>query len=63
MVLVSAAAKAPKVTAESKHSDRYNARDAEARWQKDWDERSIFATKNADPRPKYYVVEMNPRKY
>ncbi len=40
--------------------DRYNARDAEARWQKIWDERSIFATKNADPRPKYYVLEMFP---
>ncbi len=60
MVLVTATAKAPKVTAESKHSDRYNARDAEARWQKIWDEREIFATKNADPRPKYYVLEMFP---
>ncbi len=40
--------------------DRYNARDAEARWQKIWDERAIFATKNADPRPKYYVLEMFP---
>jgi leucyl-tRNA synthetase len=41
-------------------SDRYNARDAEARWQKIWDERSIFATKNDDPRKKYYVLEMFP---
>ncbi len=41
-------------------SDRYNARDAEARWQKIWDERSIFATKNDDPRQKYYVLEMFP---
>jgi leucyl-tRNA synthetase len=40
--------------------DRYNARDAEARWQKIWDERSIFATKNDDPRQKYYVLEMFP---
>ncbi|HEX3503011.1 MAG TPA: leucine--tRNA ligase [Xanthobacteraceae bacterium] len=40
--------------------DRYNARDAEARWQKIWDERGIFATENADPRPKYYVLEMFP---
>src|SRR5581483_10098035 len=40
--------------------DRYNARDAEARWQKIWDERGIFATKNDDPRPKYYVLEMFP---
>ncbi len=40
--------------------DRYNARDAEARWQKIWDERGIFATSNEDPRPKYYVLEMFP---
>jgi len=40
--------------------DRYNARDAEARWQKVWDERGIFATQNDDPRPKYYVLEMFP---
>jgi leucyl-tRNA synthetase len=40
--------------------DRYNARDAEARWQKIWDERSIFATRNDDPRKKYYVLEMFP---
>ncbi len=25
-----------------------------------WDERGIFATANADPRPKYYVLEMFP---
>jgi leucyl-tRNA synthetase len=41
-------------------NDRYNARDAEARWQKIWDDRGIFATKNDDPRPKYYVLEMFP---
>src|SRR5437588_6344055 len=41
-------------------SDRYNARDAEARWQKIWDERGIFRTRNDDPRPKYYVLEMFP---
>jgi leucyl-tRNA synthetase len=41
-------------------TDRYNARDAEARWQKIWDQRGIFATKNDDPRPKYYVLEMFP---
>jgi leucyl-tRNA synthetase len=40
--------------------DRYNARDAEPRWQKVWDERGIFATANDDPRPKYYVLEMFP---
>ncbi len=41
-------------------TDRYNARVAEARWQKIWDERGIFATKNDDPRQKYYVLEMFP---
>jgi leucyl-tRNA synthetase len=41
-------------------SDRYNAREAEPRWQKTWDERGIFATRNDDPRPKYYVLEMFP---
>src|SRR5438067_2830606 len=41
-------------------SDRYNARDAEPRWQKIWDERGIFTSRNDDPRPKYYVLEMFP---
>jgi leucyl-tRNA synthetase len=64
------------MTAESKKSgrpDRYNAREAEARWQKIWDERGVFRTENppslpagamADkarfPRGKYYVLEMFP---
>ncbi len=41
-------------------TDRYNAREAEPRWQKIWDERGIFKTPNDDPRPKYYVLEMFP---
>jgi leucyl-tRNA synthetase len=41
-------------------TERYNARETEPRWQKVWDERGIFATKNDDPRPKYYVLEMFP---
>src|SRR6201993_3809688 len=41
-------------------NERYNAREAEARWQKVWDERGIFATRNDDPRQKYYVLEMFP---
>jgi leucyl-tRNA synthetase len=41
-------------------TERYNARDAEARWQKFWDREEIFATRNDDPRPKYYVLEMFP---
>src|SRR5829696_8107446 len=40
--------------------DRYNAREAEPRWQKIWDERGIFATRNDDARRKYYVLEMFP---
>ena len=43
-------------------AERYNARDAEPRWQKTWDQRGIFATTNdsARERPKYYVLEMFP---
>src|SRR5215510_12023362 len=41
-------------------SDRYNAREAEPRWQEAWDEAGIFATRNDDPRPKHYVLEMFP---
>ena len=41
-------------------TERYNAREAEPRWQKVWDERGIFATRNDDPRQKYYVLEMFP---
>jgi leucyl-tRNA synthetase len=41
-------------------SERYNARESEPRWQRQWDERAIFASKNEDPRPKYYVLEMFP---
>ncbi len=48
------------MTADSSKNERYNAREAEARWQKIWAERNIFATQNDDPRPKYYVLEMFP---
>jgi leucyl-tRNA synthetase len=41
-------------------TERYNAREVEPRWQKVWDEREIFATRNEDPRPNYYVLEMFP---
>src|SRR3974390_2960837 len=60
------ARKDPQMTAESQKTaasarpERYNAREAEAHWQRTWDERGIFATKNDDPRPKYYVLEMFP---
>ena len=41
-------------------NDRYNAAEAEPRWQQVWDERGIFRTRNDDKRPKYYVLEMFP---
>ncbi len=41
-------------------TSRYNAREAETRWQKTWDQQGVFSTKNDDPRPKYYVLEMFP---
>jgi leucyl-tRNA synthetase len=41
-------------------SERYNARETEPRWQRQWDDKAIFATKNDDVRPKYYVLEMFP---
>jgi leucyl-tRNA synthetase len=41
-------------------TERYSARDAEPRWQAIWAERQIFETRNEDPRPKYYVLEMFP---
>jgi leucyl-tRNA synthetase len=41
-------------------SERYNAREAEPKWQRIWEEREIFRTRNDDARPKYYVLEMFP---
>lgn len=40
--------------------ERYNAKDAEPRWQAAWAEQKLFETDNADGRPKYYVLEMFP---
>ena len=40
--------------------DRYNVRESEAKWRKAWADAGIFATRNDDPRPKYYVLEMFP---
>ncbi|CAM3281911.1 leucine--tRNA ligase [Methylobacterium mesophilicum] len=40
--------------------ERYNAKDAEPRWQAAWAEQRLFETDNADGRPKYYVLEMFP---
>src|SRR3712207_3280136 len=41
-------------------TERYNASDAEPRWQKVWADRAIFETRNDDARPRYYVLEMFP---
>jgi leucyl-tRNA synthetase len=40
--------------------ERYNAKESEPKWQSVWTERDLFRTDNADPRPKYYVLEMFP---
>jgi leucyl-tRNA synthetase len=40
--------------------ERYNAKEAEPKWRKVWNERDLFKTPNNDPRPKYYVLEMFP---
>ncbi|MCY1641318.1 leucine--tRNA ligase [Methylorubrum sp. SL192] len=50
----------PSPTAQERHQERYNAKDAEPRWQQAWDAAKLFETKNDDPRPKYYVLEMFP---
>ncbi len=39
---------------------RYNAKDAEGRWQKIWAERGTFRASDDHSRPKYYVMEMFP---
>ncbi len=41
-------------------NDRYHAGESEAHWQAVWAERRCFEASNADPRPKYYVLEMFP---
>jgi leucyl-tRNA synthetase len=48
------------MNASSPSPTRYNARDSEPRWQREWEARGIFATANSDPREKYYVLEMFP---
>jgi leucyl-tRNA synthetase len=45
---------------EAMTSKRYNARQAEPKWQRVWEERELFRTRNDDSRPKYFVLEMFP---
>jgi leucyl-tRNA synthetase len=40
--------------------ERYNAKEAERRWQKVWDDRKVFEAKADSTLPKYYVLEMFP---
>ncbi|MDT8343569.1 MAG: leucine--tRNA ligase [Thermohalobaculum sp.] len=39
---------------------RYNAREAEPKWQRIWEERGAFRVERDPARPKYYVLEMFP---
>ena len=41
-------------------SERYNAKENEARWQAAWEERATFTVVPDPDRPKYYVLEMFP---
>jgi leucyl-tRNA synthetase len=41
-------------------SERYNAPVREKHWQKVWEERGTFSSKDDDPRPKRYQLEMFP---
>jgi leucyl-tRNA synthetase len=41
-------------------SERYNSREAEARWQAYWTEHKCFEAKESVSKPKYYVLEMFP---
>ncbi|WP_375453373.1 leucine--tRNA ligase [uncultured Methylobacterium sp.] len=47
-------------SARSPALERYNAKESEPRWQAAWAQARLFETDNADPRPKYYVLEMFP---
>ncbi|HEY8564895.1 MAG TPA: leucine--tRNA ligase [Beijerinckiaceae bacterium] len=40
--------------------ERYNAKEAEPKWRETWADQAVFQTRNDDPRPKYYVLEMFP---
>ncbi|HEX8167560.1 MAG TPA: leucine--tRNA ligase [Beijerinckiaceae bacterium] len=40
--------------------ERYNAKEAEPKWQAAWAQEDLFRTRNDDPRPKHYVLEMFP---
>lgn len=39
---------------------RYNVKETEAKWQKQWDAQKCFEVEHDPSRPKYYVLEMFP---
>ncbi len=41
-------------------TSRYNAKEAEARWQAAWEAASVFSAREDTTKPKYYVLEMFP---
>jgi leucyl-tRNA synthetase len=41
-------------------TSRYNFREAEAKWQRRWQESGVFKTARHEGKPKYYVLEMFP---
>ncbi len=41
-------------------NERYNPHEAEPKWQRIWNDRGVFTTRNDDKRAKYYVLEMFP---
>ncbi len=47
-------------TGQAPQMTRYEAREAEAKWQAAWDEAGIFTARRDPSRPKYYVLEMFP---
>ncbi|MEW5728210.1 MAG: leucine--tRNA ligase, partial [Pseudomonadota bacterium] len=44
----------------SRTDDRYNVKETEARWQREWEDRGSFRASERSDRPKYYVLEMFP---
>ena len=40
--------------------DRYNVRETEAHWQREWEKQNSFLARRESSRPKYYVLEMFP---
>ncbi|HWI84701.1 MAG TPA: leucine--tRNA ligase [Sphingomonas sp.] len=50
----------PPRTAKDIVTERFEPRDSDARWQREWETRGTFHADDASPRPKSYVLEMFP---